>query len=221
MSIVSVDASHQVITDSPWIDQMHLRQLTAWLPMIGDFEDKYCLSFLNLNEKLCVLCGSVFSAGRRIGSPSQVVTQVLPFRKQLLGNYFGNPALLAYYCLSNGLLSRDDVDSISELNNEIVFDPNRWAKEFDIGQLKEIGRSIALHGRAVVFKSGNPIKLIASLYSTIEDGEGPLNFSFGAKLTQRLPFQLQICHEMDPRTKSLLASQAIRHFQARDVVEVA
>lgn len=222
MTVVSVDDSHNVIVESPWIDHLHLNQLTQWLPVLGEVEDVSCFGFLNLNEDLCAFYNSIVSVGRSIGAPNQVVSQVLPFKRRALNHYFENPALLAHYCLSDGLFSRDVEDDATVLAaNEIVFDPKRWANEFEIDQLREIGRSVGLHGRAVVFRAGNPIKLLAGIYSMMAENQDPVNFCCGATLTDRLPYQLQVCQEMDTRAKAFLNANSIRYFQAREMAQIA
>ena len=220
MTIRTLDDDRQVLIDSSWVSPVQHCELNKWLPSPSEFElkDKSCFSFINFDEGMSAFCCSTFTAGRRIGTPDQVLCHVLPFKRSLLSDYYGNPALLAYYCLSSGLLANDGKGQLPE---GVIFEPQRWLAEFDISQLQEIGRAIGVHGRAIIFYPENPVKILAAVYSVLEENSRGASFSFGARLTERLPFRVQVCHQPDQNSNAFLAQNAIRHFEARSAVELS
>lgn len=198
------------------LDEFYRTELLKWLPATDDLYGlgSEFVSYVPLSHDIGVLSYGFSRPSRVVGRPNTVWTSIVSLSPRELSGYFDNPALLAYYCLSSGSFVFDGSSEFT-LPESSIFEPVRWAAEFERRELGAVANAIDVHGRAVIIGDGNPLKFLAAIYDLIQSEiRWSTSFSYGIQMNENLGFKLQCCRELDQATDHFLIRNNIRHFMS-------
>lgn len=210
--------SRKTISRSGTIDDTLSDQLLKMAPSSAVLVNhlKGCLEFSRLNADCLVLSRTVYARRKtELGIEQGTFSRFVVFSSQQLAVFDNNPAMLAFYLQSEGLLHFHG-------NLKAKLGEVRWPEKgisnlsdsyhaFPRVESARILRAIEIHNRAAIIGVTNPSIFLAGMLSHFPPQRRlATRFSIGTMFSDARPFELLVFPEFNDGIKRKLVNSQIR-----------